>query len=267
MEVKSEENLFADFYNSTRDLILDRVSNPLIFSFVIAWLLSNYKVVMVIFTQQTEAFVFDYKIQLIDSYLEINHGLIYPLIGACFYTFMYPFIEQKVAKFTLKRKLEIRGDKNLIEKAELKTADEVKAIHLRHFKIEQQYKQEIDNLRAGEAQLRTQIESLQSLINTSNKKKEFPQSNVDFLEGSINELTNTEVMLIKIIGSFHNKNKAYVSFDDIKQTGIQKVDFDIAMSNLVSRNLLLKTSNQSYRLEKQGLIMFKKLQTMNDDKI
>ena len=74
MDNKSEDNVFTEFYNSARDLILDRISSPLLFSFVIAWMISNYKIIMVVFTNQTEGFVFDYKIQLIQSYLELSHG-------------------------------------------------------------------------------------------------------------------------------------------------------------------------------------------------
>lgn len=162
--MKSEENMFAEFYNSTRDLISDRLSSPFIFSFIVTFLISNYKIVMVIFTNQSESFVFDYKIQLIESYLNLTHGLIYPFIGACFYTFLYPFIDQLITSFTLKRKLAIRNDKNKIEKTQLLTAEEVKAIHLRHFKVEQDYKLDIENARATESQLRAQIDNIQKRL-------------------------------------------------------------------------------------------------------
>lgn len=165
---RNDESLFIEFYNSAKDLILDRVFSPFIFSFVIAWLISNYKIIMVIFTEQAESFVFDYKIQLIENYLEPFHGLLYPFLGACFYTFLYPFIDQKIAKFTLGRKMAMRDDKNEMEKAQLLTTEEVRAIHLRHFKIEQEYKVELEQARAAEGQLRTQIESLQGEINNKN---------------------------------------------------------------------------------------------------
>lgn len=167
MDNKSEDNVFTEFYNSARDLILDRISSPLLFSFVIAWMISNYKIIMVVFTNQTEGFVFDYKIQLIQSYLELSHGFFYPLMGACFYTFVYPFIDQKIAKFTLERKMVMRNDKNKIEKAQLLTAEEVKAIHLRHFKIEEDCKSEIERSKTTENQLRTQIDELQGQIKTA----------------------------------------------------------------------------------------------------
>lgn len=167
MDNNSEDNVFTEFYNSARDLILDRISSPLLFSFVIAWMISNYKIIMVVFTNQTEGFVFDYKIQLIQSYLELSHGFFYPLMGACFYTFVYPFIDQKIAKFTLERKMVMRNDKNKIEKAQLLTAEEVKAIHLRHFKIEEDCKSEIERSKTTENQLRTQIDELQGQIKTA----------------------------------------------------------------------------------------------------
>ena len=88
-------------------------------------------------------------------------------MGACFYTFVYPFIDQKIAKFTLERKMVMRNDKNKIEKAQLLTAEEVKAIHLRHFKIEEDCKSEIERSKTTENQLRTQIDELQGQIKTA----------------------------------------------------------------------------------------------------
>ncbi len=262
---KNDENLFTEFYASARDLILDRVSSPFIFSFVIAWLISNYKIVMVILTSQTENFVFDYKIQLIENYLEPFHGLLYPFLGACFYTFLYPFIDQKIAKFTLERKMDIRNDKNEVEKSELRTVEEVKAIHQRHFKIEQEYKVEIENARAIESQLRAQVESLQGEINRRNlitPAVERPQNEVDKLDELIKNMSSTESTILKKIGASHNNNLKYVSFEDIsKILKIPRIDFDIAVNELINKKLVFKTSSGNFRLENNGLVAFKKLNT------
>jgi hypothetical protein len=209
LENKSEENLFTEFYNSTRDLIADRLSSPFIFSFVITWLISNYKIVMVIFTTQSESFVFDYKIQLIENFLNVRHGLIYPLIGACFYTFAYPFIDQEISKFTLKRKMAIRNDKNQIEKTQLRTAEEVKAIHLRHFKIEQEYKNELENTRITEAQLRAQVEELGEKIKANSSTSETE--------------VNTKISLAKAFIQMGDEVGAIELLDELEmETGMSK---------------------------------------------
>lgn len=256
MENKSEENLFSEFYNSTRDLIADRLSSPFIFSFVITWLISNYKIIMVILTTQSESFVLDYKIQLIENFLNVRHGLIYPLIGACFYTFAYPFIDQEISKFTLKRKMAIRNDKNQIEKTQLRTAEEVKAIHLRHFKIEQEYKAEIENARTTENQLRAQIENLQGKnISTSVTSKSI-----------FDELSKDQIDIIEYLGKIADSAQPAPTETEIqKKLKLNITKNRYALEQLLNsghiKRLTDELDNLVYELTGKGLNVYLELST------
>ncbi len=119
--MEKENNLFEEYLKSAKDLVFERFSSPLIFSFTVSWLISNYKILMVIFTDQTNYFPLEHKIWLIGEYLNWTNGLLYPMIASCFYTFLYPFLDNKISKFTLQRKLEKRNDIHALEKIQLIT--------------------------------------------------------------------------------------------------------------------------------------------------
>lgn len=148
----NDTNLIDDAYTSAKDLITERFSSPFIFSYVISWIVINYKIVVVILSKSTEEFDIYKKLELINSILNSSsfpipifdyviymHGFVYPLIAALAYTFAYPYADYRITKFTLNRKVKIRNEKVKAEGGMQFSAADVE-------RIEDKYKKSISNL-------------------------------------------------------------------------------------------------------------------------
>jgi hypothetical protein len=96
---------FTDFLDSMTASMKDRVSNPLSGSFIIAWCIANFRLLLVIVGDGD----FDKKLTYINTYLSPNHlgwfeflarSIGWPLAWALFYVFAYPKISFLVMSFT-----------------------------------------------------------------------------------------------------------------------------------------------------------------------
>lgn len=261
-----ENNLFEDYLKSARDLILERVSSPFIFSFVISWLISNYKIIMVILTDQTDYYLLEYKIWLVNEYINYCNSLIYPLIGATLYTFVYPFADRKITTFTLNRKLEKRDAIHKIEKTQLKTAEEVEAIHRRHFDVEQNLSNQINQARITEDQLRAKIQELEKDVKKLPKVKTDVTSEPtleEFAEPKLGEvnatykITATDASVLAILGSKLDNNIKWVQETELhessKKLNIAFSKIKLSLGRLKEEGYLTITSSGSCQLTTKGI--------------
>lgn len=265
---KEADNVFTDFYNSTRDLIADRFSSPFIFSFVISWIITNYKIVMTILTEQTDNFTLDYKFWLINEYLNIYSSFWLPLILATFYTFIYPYIDKEIAKFTISRKNDLKSAKIKIEKSRTKTADEVEKIIEYYLKNERSIKNEINNLRSEIAITQQSHDLLQSkLLEYENKDDKSNLIKKLEVANSFNDesIDNVEAFIINVLGLAINEK--FDSLDENKlmdNKNYNRTDMKIAIDSLQNKGLISKeyiNGQRGYalKLEVDGLKIFKKL--------
>jgi len=77
----------------------ERLRNPFIFSYLISWLISNYKIVIGLFfytNYQLKADGYNSYFDLIDKTTNWQTCLIIPLIGALAYTFAFPYFKRLV---------------------------------------------------------------------------------------------------------------------------------------------------------------------------
>lgn len=87
-----------DFFKS----LGERISNPLIFSFVIAWLAINWEVPVALLFYKTEELKIDNHtsyIELIKSLRNWWDFLLWPLFIALGYTFIFPFVKSTIVLF------------------------------------------------------------------------------------------------------------------------------------------------------------------------
>lgn len=88
----------TDFFKELKD----RLSNPLISSFIIAWVVINWKIVIGLFAYDNKELAIDgYKsyLDLISQNLTTSKGLWQPLVVALFYTFAFPFLRNCILAF------------------------------------------------------------------------------------------------------------------------------------------------------------------------
>ncbi|BAU55258.1 hypothetical protein [Mucilaginibacter gotjawali] len=88
----------SDFLKELRE----RLSSPLISSFLIAWLVANWRIVVgLVFYKIKDLNLDGYKsyFDLIEKNISLTNNLIWPLAIALFYTFIFPFLRNIIQAF------------------------------------------------------------------------------------------------------------------------------------------------------------------------
>lgn len=98
----SKSNILEEIVDTARVQFVERFSSPLIGSFVISWCLWNFKFFVILFSKESVAETF----RLIDTFVfptseaVFQRGIVYPLLSACAYIFLYPIPARFVYSFT-----------------------------------------------------------------------------------------------------------------------------------------------------------------------
>lgn len=148
------------------DSVNERIKHPLLFSFLISWLVVNWKIALILFSNKTV----NNKILDIQVYLSFNDGFIYPLIFSLFYALVLPFISVYLERFLIKvQNLKIENNFK-IESKKIKEELNIVANRL-----------ELEDKRSKEKNLESLREELENLkkINEENNQiiKELNQEN------------------------------------------------------------------------------------------
>jgi hypothetical protein len=119
---------FKEFLSDLKD----RASNPLVSSFVIAWLLFNWSIPVALFFYSTA----DLKSDGYSSYIQLIKGnysnykmLVYPALISLFYTFLFPYIKARVKLFHAE--IEAKNETDILEASKAGRMPVMKYIKLR----------------------------------------------------------------------------------------------------------------------------------------
>ena len=118
--------MLNDLITSAKETLLDRLTSPLIGSFVLAWPLWNYKFVVILLSSNSVTVTF----QLIETIAfrsgwEVAwRGVLAPLASALAYVFLYPYPATWVFRFVRRHQANLNRIKLEIEGAELMSLNE-----------------------------------------------------------------------------------------------------------------------------------------------
>ncbi len=129
--------MLEEFEKSVKATLYDRLASPLIGSYVTAWCVWNYKVILIIFSDLQYA----QKAQCIDVLFApwCSNGLArygFPLLWSLFYIFLYPWISKKVFRIWQQYIKDKRDIKNEIEGTRLLTLAESEVIRTEYLQKE-----------------------------------------------------------------------------------------------------------------------------------
>lgn len=161
---ESIKSIKADLY--------DRVSSPLIFGFFVAWCAWNYKFLLVLLSDEK---VLE-KIRIIDEvlyrtdYQILFNGILYPLLSALIYIFIYPYPAKFIFSFYKKKQTEIISVKKEIENGILLTLEESFNIRSKIDKLEHEYENVIKRKDEEIEKLKTFSQNDHSLDNDNSVK-------------------------------------------------------------------------------------------------
>ncbi|MCG9910902.1 MAG: hypothetical protein MH137_06325 [Flavobacteriales bacterium] len=84
------------------DSLKERFSNPFLFSFLVSFLICNWEVTLTLLFRdidQIQALGYETYYALIKSKVNFLSGLVFPILGALFYTFGFPFLRSGIQLF------------------------------------------------------------------------------------------------------------------------------------------------------------------------
>lgn len=216
MASSEDNNFLTDTFTSAKELITERFSSPFIFSFLVSWIIFNYKSVIIAFTDVSESFSIDEKLCLInESLLKTSfnfpftdipillNAFVLPFMAACFYTFIYPFADYYITKFTLERKVQIRNARIVAEGKITYSQKDVQKIYQQNSMVEKDLTTRLERAEITENQLRAVIKNLEEK-SEDEKKDVSTKTSIEEI-GQVSQV-DTKLDLID----------AYIKMDDIE---------------------------------------------------
>ncbi len=188
----------------------ERLSNPFLFSFLISWLIANYKVIIgLCFYSISDLKVDGYNsyLDLIEKSVTIWTGVVIPLLGASIYTFAFPYFRRwvKLIYITInqgeeKRTLEILKNGNISTNKYLRLRESYKQSQARLAEViadESSFFKQRDDLNKQIDRLRNEVLSLNEEKEKSHKHLSQLENfkavrNVEFLNGTWEGITGKE---------------------------------------------------------------------------
>ena len=231
MAENNNDSILSDAFSSTKELITDRFSSPFIFSFVISWILINFKTILILLTDVTKEFNIYEKLVLTDQIIRLSildlhlngyflylNGFIYPLGIAILYTFVYPYVDLFITTYTLKQKVKIRNVRVDAEKNIYHTQKDVEKKLEKYIRIEKDLNDQIIRGEQIEFRLRKYIDVLESQVKINSEV----QQKKDELESQLKEIqenyekSKKEAVIINNLKDSLNKGFGQVEIDKLK---------------------------------------------------
>jgi len=234
--------MFEDLVKSIKAQLYERVSSPLISTFVLSWSVWNYKLLCVILSKTPAS----EKIVLIDSLVEIDwyflKGIIAPIITTLMFIFIYPYPAKFVYEFSRKRQKELKEIKQKIEDETPLTKEESRAIKIDFYLLKKEYEKLMDEkeseLKLLKNNYEDQISTLQNTLDLANKT----------ISGQIKSSNNASKILDKKNKSIIDKvnygsdNDTFVKDDDKFDNNSEASEIKIKILKIIGMGSSIDTN-------------------------
>ncbi len=167
-----------DIVRDIKAYLYERVSNPFIVTFVVAWLIWNFRVMMMLVSDNRLSTKYEY----LDEYFSGVNPLLYhygidlsgyffntfcaPFTLSLIYIFVSPFISLPVYRFTLYVKTEMLNAKKRAEDGELMKQEDARNLRVKMARLKSHYEQQIDE---SNHQIEALTEQINDLVSSREK--------------------------------------------------------------------------------------------------
>lgn len=139
--------------------ISERLTSPLSGSFVISWVLWNYKFLVILLSKNTvtTTFLLIETIVFPNIWVAITNGILFPLLTALAYIFLYPYPSKLVYKFTRERQRDISVIRQQIEDETPLTQAESRDLKRLNRQLQNDHTKELEKLEALIKELKLEL--------------------------------------------------------------------------------------------------------------
>lgn len=169
-----------DLVKSIKAVLYDRVSSPMYGTFILSWCYFNFRLIMVITSDMPvkEKFQFiDHKIIVNNFSYYLSEGFLYPFLLTAAVIFISPYPAKYVYSYWLKRKLELKKEKQKIENQELLSKEESYKLRRKYSELEIEFNtimirkdHDIEELKKTNAMIINENRDAQNIIHNMNEK-------------------------------------------------------------------------------------------------
>jgi predicted DNA-binding transcriptional regulator len=219
--------MLSDLLQSTKETLTERLSSPLLGSFTIAWSLWNYKFLVILFSAESVTRTFELvdTVAFPDVSSVLLRGLLFPLLAALAYVFLYPYPARVIYGFTHRMRKATNRLRQQIEEETLLTVEESRKLRAQYIELEQLNQEKVDNLNS-------EIEKLKEALKNSGA---VPRPTLSAAERLYDELELSQLELLANLNAFDGRaTEEFLA--DFSQEPKLKVQFDLG--ELVGRGFL-----------------------------
>lgn len=262
--------MLEEFEKSVKATLYDRLASPLIGSYVTAWCVFNYKIILIILSdlQYTQ------KSEYIDALFTpwwnypVRYGI--PLLWSAFYIFAYPhaakFVFRKWQKY-IKAKRDIKHE---IEGTRLLTLEESEAIRTEYLQSENKLAELMQNNKKELQEWKDKYDLLMTdYLQLKGKYKPTPAVLSEEMILDEPEISAEAYNILKkIIDSKDiNIHRITTSHRDFLKVGNNEIQLDnnadMYLAELVSSGLIAHASKNRYMLKISGVEYMQKMEKIN----
>lgn len=192
--------MFDEILKSIKGYWYDRTTSPLMGSFLVSWVIWNYRFVFLLFSDMS----IEEKFKTIDEVIFPNwesvliNGAIYPILISLIYIYIYPFPAKKVFEFSRTRQKEISDIKRKIEDETLLTVKESRTIRGEIYTLEESFQDELNRKDR-------EIERLKNELAAASNDGTATSLTAEEILAQPNEIDSDQIKLLSIIGNFHDE--------------------------------------------------------------
>lgn len=95
-----------EYFQGLSSPLSERAKSPLIGSFIVSWMVINWRLIYATAFLSNDTLKPLHKLDYVLSQINICNSVLYPLLSACIYIFIFPYINFGIFQFTEKRKRE-----------------------------------------------------------------------------------------------------------------------------------------------------------------
>jgi hypothetical protein len=227
--------MLAEIIKSAQMQVKERISSPLMGSFIVSWCLWNYKFLVILFSTASVLQTF----KLIDTVAFPNvsslflQGFLFPTLTAATYIFIYPYPAKYVYEFTRNRQKEINYIRQRIEDETPLTLEESREIQSEILRREDEHTQEIDRKNAEIKRLKVEVARYHA---STEKGADSPN-----MKSTIT-LEPTQLELLRKVEAYQGKAQEKMLISTSAESQV-KTEYDLG--ELVQAGLLTRSLNRT----------------------
>jgi len=266
--------MLEEFEKSVKATLYDRLASPLIGSYVTAWCIFNYKIILIIFSdlQYTQ------KSEYIDALFApwwnypVRYG--FPLLWSAFYVFCYPAIAKFVFRKWQKYIKDKRDIKHEIEGTRLLTLAESEEIRTKYLQSENKIAELMQN---SENELKEWKDRCNLLLNEKQQLKErlekyepMPVVLTDEVKDEDPEISVEAYDILKKIVDSGSVNISHFRSQMRNSLFVGEVEIplddraDMYISELINEGFIASSTKDHYVLQTSGVNYVKKYEKYSD---